>query len=112
MCTARIIPYIIYGQEHFNPNRSFGRKWRLFVTSYCLLFFIRHLCSLFLAQNSPLLFAKTTSGICSPKNQNTISPNDRIGFNYSFRALFVDCIASECVLVSVFRRKRMSVSAG
>ena len=32
--------------------------------------------------------------------------------NCAFNALFVDRIASECVLVSVFRRKRMSVSAG
>ena len=36
---------------------------------------------MFLAQNSPLLFAKRTSNICSPKNQNPTSPNARIGIN-------------------------------
>ena len=44
------------------------------VTSYCLLFF---------AQNSPLLFAKRTSNICSSKNQNTISHSARIGLKMS-----------------------------
>ena len=35
---------------------------------------------MFLAQNSPLLFAKKDNNICSPKKQNPISSNDRIGF--------------------------------
>ena len=35
-------------------------------------------------QKSPLLLAKLTNDICSFKNWNKASPNDRIGFNAFF----------------------------
>ncbi len=34
-----------------------------------------------MAKNGPLLFPETTINICSPKKQNPISSNDRIGIN-------------------------------
>ena len=70
-----------------NPNRSLGRKWHFLVllVAFC---FLRGTWCLFLAQNSPLLFAKTTSNTCSPKNRKTISPNDRIGLNKFWRSTY------------------------
>lgn len=53
----------------FIPIRSLG----------LIAFFIRH-CSLFLPQNSLLLFPKMTSTSVLQKNKKTISPNDRIEF--------------------------------
>ena len=46
------------------------------ITSYCLFV----VSDLHFARNGPVLLAKRAINICSAKNRNTISPNDRIGF--------------------------------
>ena len=54
---------------------------------------------MFLAHNSPLLFAKGQATSALLKNENTISPNDRIGLNYIIQSIGFKILVSDRILL-------------